>query len=103
VQMDDQLVVQLAGVGGRRAGVEQVAGDQHRIVGLRLDLVEQPVDQRLVFACRLLPMKCWPRCQSDGWWRRCARGRRVSKAAILSRTGRAARFAHAGLVAVALL
>ena len=48
MQAQHQLVVQLAGVGGGRAGVEQVAGDQHRVDLLRHHLRQQPVDQRLM-------------------------------------------------------
>ena len=48
VQLANQLVVQLAGVAGRGAGVEDVAGDQHGIHRLGFHLFEQPGDQRLM-------------------------------------------------------
>jgi hypothetical protein len=48
VQLADQLVVQLAGVAGRRAGIEDVAGNQHRVDLMFRHLFEQPGYQRLM-------------------------------------------------------
>ena len=54
LQPDHQIVVQLAGIAGWRAGVENVAGNQHRIHRVFHDLREQPVDQRLMFSLAAL-------------------------------------------------
>ena len=48
VQLPDQLVVKLAGVAGRSAGVEDIASDQHGIHRLGFYLFKHPGDQRLM-------------------------------------------------------
>ncbi|MCY1510998.1 TRAP transporter solute receptor, TAXI family [compost metagenome] len=47
-QLDDELVVLLAGITGRRAGVEHVAGDQHHIHLAFAHLLDQPAAEGLV-------------------------------------------------------
>ncbi|MNS70182.1 hypothetical protein D3C72_1035230 [compost metagenome] len=54
VQPGDQLVVQLAGIAGRCAGVEDIAGNQHGIHPMGTDLRHQPVNQRPVFGLAAL-------------------------------------------------
>ncbi len=48
LQFHHEAVVQLAGVAGRRAGIEQIPGDDQRIHLLLLDLFDQPVQKSLV-------------------------------------------------------
>jgi phage tail sheath gpL-like len=48
MQAHHQLVVQFPRITGRRAGVENVTGQQYRIHRLLLHLLQQPVDQRLM-------------------------------------------------------
>lgn len=57
VQLADQLVVQLAGVAGRGAGIEDVTGDQHGIHRPGFHLFEQPGDQRLMLGLPALAHK----------------------------------------------
>ena len=48
MQAHHQLAVKLAGVTGRCAGIENIAGDQHGIHRVFIHLCQQPVDQRLM-------------------------------------------------------
>ncbi|MNT74669.1 hypothetical protein D3C72_2135080 [compost metagenome] len=47
-QLDDKAVVLLAGIAGRRTGVEDIAGDQQRIDLMHAHLLDQPGAERLV-------------------------------------------------------
>ena len=47
-QLNNKVVVQLAGITGRRAGVEDIPSHQHGIHLLRLHLLDQPGEKRLV-------------------------------------------------------
>lgn len=48
LQFHHEAVVQLAGIAGRRAGIEQIPGDDQRIHLLLFDLFDQPVQKSLV-------------------------------------------------------
>ena len=47
-QLNNKVVVQLAGITGRRAGVEDIPSHQHGIHLLRLHLLDQPGEKRLM-------------------------------------------------------
>ncbi len=70
LQFHHEAVVQLAGIAGRRAGIEQISGDDQRIHLLLIYLFDQPVQKSLVLGGAAFGEKYWPRCQSEVWIRR---------------------------------
>lgn len=74
VQLYHEVAEQLTRIAGRGAGVENVARNQHRIHGVACTCVSNHSVKARCSAWWLLPMKCWPRCQSEVWRMRMGNG-----------------------------
>ena len=56
-QLNNKMVVQLTGITGRRASVENIAGHQHGIHRMRLHLLNEPSKKRLMLGLASLAHK----------------------------------------------
>lgn len=67
LQVDNEPVVECSGIAGRRSGIKNITGNNDGIHRILVNGFQQPANKCLMLRLSALPMKCWPRCQSEVW------------------------------------